>query len=68
MSIEKAIFAGGCFWGMEHYFKQAKGVLKVMPGYIGGSVDNPSYTQVKSHTTGHAEAVKIGRASCRERV
>lgn len=44
---------------MEHYFKQAKGVLKVMPGYIGGSVDNPSYTQVKSHTTGHAEAVMV---------
>jgi len=57
--METAIFAGGCFWGVEHLMKDFSGVIEILPGYIGGSVDNPTYEQVRSHTTGHAEAVRI---------
>lgn len=56
---ETAIFAGGCFWGVEYMFEELDGVLNAVSGYTGGSVDNPSYQQVQSHTTGHVEAVKI---------
>lgn len=56
---DTAIFAGGCFWGVEYYLQQAKGVRSVESGYIGGHVDNPTYEQVCSHTTGHAEAVRV---------
>ncbi len=56
---DTAIFAGGCFWGVEYYMQQARGVQSVESGYIGGHVDNPTYEQVCSHTTGHAEAVRI---------
>ncbi|MDD5677640.1 MAG: bifunctional methionine sulfoxide reductase B/A protein [Kiritimatiellae bacterium] len=56
---ETAIFAGGCFWGVEYYFKRAKGVLLTQAGYAGGHVDNPTYKQVCSGMTGHAEAVRI---------
>ena len=56
---EIAIVAGGCFWGVEYYMKQLKGVISVESGYIGGKKDNPSYEEVKAHLTGHAEAVKI---------
>ena len=59
MPLETAIFAGGCFWGVEHLLKDIPGVLSIEPGYTGGHVDNPSYEQVRSHTTGHAEAVQI---------
>jgi len=56
---ETAIFAGGCFWGVEYYFKQAKGVLATQAGYVGGHTDNPTYKQVCGGMTGHAEAVRV---------
>lgn len=54
-----ATFAGGCFWCMEHVFDGVPGILSVQSGYTGGSVANPSYHQVSSGSTGHAEAVQV---------
>ncbi len=56
---KKAIFAGGCFWGVEYHFSKVKGVLSVTSGYTGGKTDHPSYKEVCSGKTGHAEAVEI---------
>lgn len=56
---ETAIFAGGCFWGVEYYLGKIPGVLDIKPGYIGGQTENPSYEEVYRDTTGHAEAVRI---------
>jgi len=56
---EEAIFAAGCFWGVQYYFDQVPGVLETEVGYTGGRTDNPTYEQVCSHTTGNAEAVRI---------
>ncbi len=56
---EIAYFAGGCFWGIEHYFQLGEGVISAESGYMQGKVDHPDYDLVCSHTTGHAEAVKV---------
>jgi len=56
---QTAIFAAGCFWGVQYYFDQVPGVVETEVGYIGGHTDSPTYDQVCSHTTGHAEATKV---------
>jgi peptide-methionine (S)-S-oxide reductase len=56
---QTAVFAGGCFWGIQGVFEHVKGVTQAVSGYAGGSVANPSYEQVSSGTTGHAESVKV---------
>ncbi len=58
--MAEAIFAGGCFWCTEAVFRGLAGVTSVESGYIGGHVPNPTYKQVCSDTTGHAEAIRIG--------
>lgn len=57
--IEIAIFANGCFWCSEAIFQKINGVKEVLPGYIGGITENPTYEEVCSGTTEHAEAIKI---------
>ena len=59
MKTEIATFAGGCFWGIEYVFSKLPGVLSVRSGYTGGKMKNPSYEDVSSDETGHAEAVEI---------
>ncbi|HJQ40561.1 MAG TPA: peptide-methionine (S)-S-oxide reductase MsrA [Thermoanaerobaculia bacterium] len=54
-----AVFAGGCFWGVEGVFEHVKGVIRVTSGYAGGTVASPTYEQVSSGETGHAESVQI---------
>jgi len=57
--LEKATFAGGCFWCMEGPFEAQEGVITVTSGYTGGSVEDPTYDQVCSGETGHTEAVQV---------
>jgi peptide methionine sulfoxide reductase msrA/msrB len=59
VKMETAYFAGGCFWGVEDVFEQIEGVIDAESGYMGGSVDHPTYKQVCSGSTGHAETVKV---------
>ena len=54
-----AVFAGGCFWCTEAVFQKLRGVYSVVPGYAGGLVDDPTYKQVSSGTTGHAEVIQF---------
>jgi peptide-methionine (S)-S-oxide reductase len=57
--VQTAVFAGGCFWGIEGVFERLKGVSSAVSGYAGGTVKNPSYEQVSTGTTGHAESVMV---------
>lgn len=60
MPTEQATLGGGCFWCLEAFFQKVNGVNEVISGYAGGSEENPTYQQVCSGSTGHAEVVQIG--------
>lgn len=59
MKSEIAVFGGGCFWCTEAIYNELKGVIKVLPGYAGGTTPNPTYEQVCTGHTGHAEAIQV---------
>lgn len=59
VSMETATLAGGCFWCTEAIFKRLKGIISVLPGYSGGEKPNPTYDEVCSGTTGHAETIQV---------
>ena len=59
METQKAIFGAGCFWGVEEKFRKVEGVLSTRVGYTGGTFTKPTYKDVCSHKTGHAEAIEI---------
>src|SRR3954471_11017458 len=57
--LDTAVFAGGCFWGIEAVFEHVRGVEDAASGYAGGKADSPSYEEVSSGETGHAESVRV---------
>ena len=57
--MNEIYFAGGCFWGTEHFFKQVKGVIETEVGYANGHTENPTYEEVYTDTTGYAETVRV---------
>ena len=59
MTLKQIYFAGGCFWGTEHFFKQINGVVKTETGFANGDTMNPTYEEVYSDTTGYAETVHV---------
>ncbi len=59
VQLKTAYFAGGCFWGVEHWFQECPGVADVASGYMNGTSDNPTYEEVCAHKSGHAEAVRV---------
>jgi peptide-methionine (S)-S-oxide reductase len=59
MSMERAILAGGCFWGMEDLIRKVRGVVDTQVGYTGGTMPNPTYKDMQTKKTGHAEAIEI---------
>ena len=59
MTVKEIYFAGGCFWGTEHYFKQIRGVISTETGYANGDTDNPYYEEVYTDNTGFAETVHV---------
>lgn len=57
--MKKIVVAGGCFWGVQEYYRRLKGIIESKVGYAQGSVDNPTYEQVKSQSTNHREVVEL---------